>query len=170
MSRHRTIRDAIAARITAWKNAGDNPPAPNARVLATFRFEDLQNSVTSTDNEVFGVIVVTLDDIDDEAGSRRCDADVISIAVYHFKILPDSDEATANAADDITEALRDDLRKLQTIPLNDARDREADRIRTTLPTPFDYRKLQSSSTWAAMLICEYSVVIPDDIISDEPPI
>lgn len=139
-------------------------------MIATYRFEDLQNSVTNDDNEVFGVIVIGLDDIDGEAGSRRCDADVVSIAIYHFKILADSNEATANAADDITEALRDDLRKLETIPLGDGRDRAADRVRTSNPTPFDYRKLQSSSTWAAMILCEYSVEIPDTVIADEPPL
>ena len=159
------VRDGVASAIQQWVSSNPTLVLPGVRVVPTYNFESLKGLTKDDDSELIGVVVTAVDEIDDQNGARDCDSDIVTISVFHFRLLESSGESHAESADDATESLRDHLRRLRKIPVGN---QSASRIRTTIPTPFDHRKISQSATWAAMIETEYVLEIPGESI-DEPP-
>lgn len=148
MSPHQDLAKVLADAITAWGSLWSD-----ASVERAYSVNHYVGGWDGTDSK----IVVLASAVESERGSRSSDKDTVTVGVVYLSRLTDAATATCDTHDTRVDTLRQFLRTQQRVVL--ASGKEATRINTSLPTPFDSEQVRKSGLFVAVITTQYSVSV-----------
>lgn len=149
LSAHQQIAEIVRDHIAAWSGLPAGVTVQRVRSVLHM----LQNLAA----DVTGTICVTCVQVDSEKADRSSDRDEVGIGVVVIAGLDSNDTSEADTWDLMTDQLRDYLRRLRLVTLDNGY--KAERMRTVLPTPHDADMLYSSELFVSVIRSDYSLPI-----------